>query len=61
MSGIKPGNVSVLGCAWNRKHGYLQYIQPGKVRAFHLEIDVLEGKKEIHAFEHHSRQHKGTG
>ena len=55
VTGIEPGNVSVLGRAWNRKHGYLQYIQPGEVRAFHLEMGVLEGEKEIHAFERRSK------
>ena len=51
VTGIEPGNVSMLGRAWNRKHGYLQYIQPGEVRDFHLEIGVLEGEEEISDFE----------
>ncbi len=51
VTGIEPGNVSVLGRAWNRKHGCLQHIQPGEVREFHLEIGVLEGEQEIAEFE----------
>lgn len=51
VTGIEPGVVSMLGRAWNRKHGYLQHIQPGEVREFHLEIGVLEGEEEILAFQ----------
>ncbi|MEM7534115.1 MAG: aldose 1-epimerase family protein [Chloroflexota bacterium] len=51
VTGIEPGNVSVLGRAWNRQHGTIQYIQPDEVREFHLEIGVLDGADEIAAFE----------
>ena len=51
VTGVEPGNVSMLGRAWNRKHGYLQHIQPGEVRDFHLEIGVLDGAEEIAEFE----------
>lgn len=51
VTGIEPGNVSMLGRAWNRKHNYLTHIQPGEVRDFHLEIGVLDGAAEIAAFE----------
>ncbi len=51
VTGIEPGNVSMLGRAWNRKNGYLQHIEPDEVRDFHLEIGVLEGDDEIAAFE----------
>jgi hypothetical protein len=51
VTGIEPGNVSMLGRAWNRRHGYLQHIEPGEVREFHLEIGVLQGASEITAFE----------
>ena len=56
VTGIEPGNCSVLGRAWNRKHKTLQYIQPGEVRDFHLEIGVLDGKKEIESFERMVKQ-----
>jgi len=56
VMGIEPGNASMLGRAWNRKHGTLQYIQPGEVREFHLEIGVLDGEREISAFERQVRQ-----
>ena len=51
VTGIEPGNASMLGRAWNRKHGILQHIEPGEVRNFHLEIGVLDGEQEIKAFE----------
>jgi len=51
VTGIEPGNVSMLGRAWNRKHGYLHHIQPGEVHEFHLEIGVLDGAQEIAEFE----------
>jgi len=51
VTGIEPGNVSMLGRAWNRKNGYLKNIQPGETREFHLEIGVLDGQKEIRAWE----------
>ncbi len=56
VTGIEPGNVSMLGRAWNREHGCLEYIQPGQVREFHLEIGVLDGEREIRAFERQVRQ-----
>tara|TARA_B100000029_G_scaffold516253_2_gene628103 strand:- start:117178 stop:118248 length:1071 start_codon:yes stop_codon:yes gene_type:complete len=51
VTGIEPGNVSMLGRAWNKKNGYMQYIEPDETRDFHLEIGVLEGKNEISDFE----------
>jgi len=51
VTGIEPGNCSVLGRAWNRKNGTLEYLQPGESRDFHLELGVLDGAKEIRAFE----------
>ncbi|MBM3262030.1 MAG: aldose 1-epimerase family protein [candidate division Zixibacteria bacterium] len=47
VTGIEPGNVSVLGRAWNRKHGTLQYIEPDQTCTFHMEIGVLDGAEEI--------------
>jgi hypothetical protein len=51
VTGIEPGNCSVLGRAWNRKNGTLEMIEPGATREFHLELGVLDGAKEIRAFE----------
>ena len=51
VTGVEPGNVSMLGRAWNRREGYLNYIQPGEVREFHMEIGVLDGGEEIGEFE----------
>ena len=41
----------MLGRAWNRKHGYLEQIEPGQVRTFNMEIGILDGADEIRAFE----------
>ena len=51
VTGVEPGNCSVLGRAWNRRNGTLESLQPGAVRDFHLEFGVLEGAKEIRSFE----------
>ena len=51
VTGVEPGNASMLGRAWNRKQGTLQHIEPGEVREFHLEIGVLDGAEEIAEFE----------
>jgi hypothetical protein len=51
VTGIEPGNASMLGRAWNRKHGLLQHIASGEIREFNVEIGVLDGAKEIRAFE----------
>ncbi|MCY3668038.1 MAG: DUF4432 family protein, partial [Gemmatimonadetes bacterium] len=51
VTGIEPGNCSVLGRAWNRKHGTLQYIEPGEVREFNMEIGVLDGADQMREFE----------
>lgn len=47
VTGIEPGNCSPLGRAWNRANGYLQYIEPGEVREFHMEIEVLDGAEQL--------------
>lgn len=49
VTGIEPGNCSPLGRAWNRANGYLQHIEPGEVREFHMEIAVLDGAEELAA------------
>ena len=51
VTGIEPGNCSALGRAWNRANGSLEYLEPGAVRDFHLEMGVLDGAEEIQAFE----------
>ena len=47
VTGIEPGNCSPLGREWNRSNGYLQHIQPGEVREFHMEITVLDGSDDL--------------
>jgi hypothetical protein len=51
VTGIEPGNCSALGRAWNRKNRTLEYLEPGQTRDFHLEMGVLDGEKEIRAYE----------
>ena len=51
VTGIEPGNCSVLGRAWNRKRRLLEHLQPGESRDFHIELGVLDGIREIRAFE----------
>ena len=51
VTGIEPGNCSVLGRKRNRAAGTLQHITPDEVRRFRLEIGVLEGSEEIEAVE----------
>ncbi|MEE2659798.1 MAG: aldose 1-epimerase family protein [Candidatus Latescibacterota bacterium] len=56
VTGIEPGNCSVLGRAWNRKHKTLQHIAPGEVRDFHIEMGVLDGAEQIRAWEKAQRR-----
>ena len=51
VTGIEPGNCSPLGRAWNRDNGTLEHLAPGAVREFHMEIGVLDGAREMRAFE----------
>ncbi len=49
--GIEPANCLVEGRAKERERGTLQFIQPGQVKKFELEIGVLSCEKEIEEFE----------
>lgn len=51
VTGIEPGNCSVLGRKANREAGTLQKIAPGEVREFTLEMGILEGPEETGEFE----------
>ncbi len=51
VTGIEPGNCTVLGRKANREGGTLQHLAPGESREFTLEIGVLDGAGEIRAFE----------
>ena len=50
VTGIEPGNCSVLGRARNRAAGTLEHLPPGEARDLHLEMGVLEGAAAIAAF-----------
>jgi len=49
--GMEPANCLVEGRAKEREEGTLQFIQPGQVKKFELEIGVLSSRKEIEDFE----------
>ena len=49
--GMEPANCLVLGRACDRAAGTLQFLEPGEVREYHLEIGVLSGLSEISALE----------
>ncbi|NLC68204.1 MAG: aldose 1-epimerase family protein [Clostridiaceae bacterium] len=49
--GIEPCNCHVEGRAKNRKDGTLQFIKPGEIRHFDLEIEVLEDIDRIRELE----------
>jgi hypothetical protein len=46
--GLEPANCLVLGRAYERKAGTLQFLEPGEVRQYDLVLDVLWGMDAIH-------------
>jgi hypothetical protein len=48
--GLEPGNCLVLGRAEERKSGRLQFLEPGEIREYHLELGVLEGETSLNIF-----------
>jgi hypothetical protein len=53
--GMEPGNCLVEGRAKERERGTLQYIQPGEVREFDLELGVLDSADAIRSLEEELR------
>jgi hypothetical protein len=49
--GMEPANALVLGRAKERELGRLQFLEPGEVREYHLEIGVVAGQSQIAALE----------
>lgn len=49
--GLEPANCAVEGRAKERERGTLQFLQPGEVREYHLEIGVLDSQEQIEQFE----------
>lgn len=49
--GIEPCNCAVEGRAKARREGTLEFIKPGEVRKFNLEIEILEGMERIRQLE----------
>lgn len=49
--GIEPCNCIVEGRATARQEGSLQFIKPGEIRRFNLEIEILDGLDRINQVE----------
>lgn len=49
--GIEPCNCRVEGRAKERKGGTLEFIKPGEVRKFNLEVEILDGMDKIKQLE----------
>lgn len=49
--GLEPANCWVEGRAKERERGTLQFLDPGEMREYHLEIGVLTNAKEVAEFE----------
>jgi len=47
VMGIEPCNCHTKGRAEARKDGTLQFIKPGEVKHFNVEIEVVDGEKNI--------------
>jgi hypothetical protein len=48
--GLEPANCHVEGRASERASGRLQHLQPGEIRAYRLEIGVLDGPQAMDEF-----------
>jgi hypothetical protein len=53
--GMEPANALVLGRAKEKELGRLQYLAPGEVREYHLEIGAVTGEAEIAALKERTR------
>ena len=49
--GIEPGNCHVGGRKKAREDGTLEFIKPGEIREFKLEVEIVEGEEEIKELE----------
>lgn len=45
--GIEPCNFYIESKEDSRREGVLEYLEPGEVRKFRLEIEIIDGMKEI--------------
>ncbi len=50
MTGIEPGNATVLGRARNRADGTLHSLEPGETKSFDVRLQVLDGPDAIDGF-----------
>ena len=49
--GMEPGNAHVMGRDVERSEGRLQYLEPGEVRSYHLEIGVVTDRAQLGVLE----------
>jgi hypothetical protein len=47
VMGIEPCNCHVDGRAEERKRGTLEFLKPGEIREFNLEVEILDGEHDI--------------
>jgi hypothetical protein len=47
--GLEPGNCRVLGRAWERANGTLQFLEPGERRELGIEFHILPDNEAIDA------------
>ena len=50
VTGIEPGNATVLGRARNRADGTLHSLEPGETKSFDVRLQVLDGPDAIDGF-----------
>jgi galactose mutarotase-like enzyme len=58
--GIEPCNTQILNRGELRRRGMLPFLEPGESREMAVEIGVLDGAKEIDAFERMVEKMRGT-
>jgi hypothetical protein len=45
--GMEPGNAWVMGRDVERREGWLQCLEPGETRRYHMEIGVITDRAEV--------------
>ena len=58
--GLEPANCRVEGRAKERARGALQFLKPGEIREYHLEIGLLNSPDDIREFEARARAALGV-
>lgn len=58
--GLEPANCLVLGRAYERKAGTLQFLEPGEVRSYDIRLEVVWGEDEIAQIEETCKKLQGS-